>query len=125
MDISSDSESTGPSKKKRKVRKKRSVDSASEQNMTTYALRIMDNDANSDFKLKDCRIWEESEGEVIETHVFDFETNTFFEDSRKDSGSSLTATYTDDDGVEVDANGPDPSAEVPQVKTISIVLRPR
>ena len=109
-------------------RKKRSVDTTSEQNVTTHALRIVDKDSSSDFTLKDCRIWEKSdEGEVIETHVYDFETNTFIEDSKTDSGSSLAATFTNEDGIEVDANEPDPepSAEVPRVRTISIVLRPR
>ena len=89
-------------------------------NMSSYFFSISDEDSSSDLELKDCRIWEKSEGEVIETHVYDFESNTLIEDRNVDSGSTLTAAFTDEEGAEVEAE-----KEVNEVETISIVLRPR
>merc|ERR1719150_768418 len=112
----------------KKSKSKRSVGSPTDdppvdQNITTRSITVIDEDRNSDLKLKDCRIWEESEGEVIETHVYDFERNVLIEDS-KAGGSSLNATYFED-GVEEDAEEvPAPETEE-EIETISIVLRPR
>jgi len=98
----------------KKSKSKRSVgsptdDPPADQNITTRSITVIDEDPNSDLKLKDCRIWEESEGEVIETHVYDFERNVLIEDN-KVGGSSLNATYFED-GVEEDAE------EVPAPET--------
>ena len=90
------------------------------QNVSSYVFKVSDEDSSSDLELKDCTILEKSEGEVIETHVYDFEANTLIEDKKVDSGSTLTATYTEEDGAEVVAE-----KEVTQVETISIVLKPR
>ena len=96
------------------------ADTTSPQNMSSYFFSISDEDSSSDLELKDCRIWEKSEGTVIETHVYDFESNTLIEDRNVDSGSTLTAAFTDEEGAEVEAE-----KEVTEVETISIVLRPR
>merc|ERR1711892_543417 len=50
----------GPNKKQKTTedRKKRSVGKVVEQNVTTHSISIVDADSISDFKLKDCRIWE-------------------------------------------------------------------
>jgi len=104
-------------------RKKRSAVPIEKQNVTRHALEIIDEDSSSNFKVKDCRIWEESEeGEVIETHVYDFERDVLIEDSNL-GGSSLNATFFED-GVEKDADEVSPPEEE-QIETISIVLRPR
>merc|ERR1712038_869835 len=100
--------------KKGKSRKKRSVDPPREQNITTRSFTIVDEDPTSDLKLKDCRIWEESEGDVIETHVYDFERNVLIEDSEA-GGSSLNATYFED-GVEEDAEEV-PAPEEEEIET--------
>ena len=96
------------------------TNTTSPRNVSSYFFSVSDEDSSSDLELKDCRIWEKSEGEVIETHVYDFESNKLIEDQKVDSGSTLTATYTDEGGAEVEAE-----KEVTEVETISIVLRPR
>ena len=104
-------------------RRKRSVNYPLVQNVTRHTIEIIDHESSFNFKLKDCRIWEESEeGEVLETHVYDFEKNILIEDSNT-GGSSLNATYIED-GVEKDADEV-PEEEEEQIETISIVLRPR
>ena len=106
-------------------RRKRSITDASvEQNVTMSSLTIVDEDSDSDFKVKDCRIWEQTkEGELVETHVFDFEKKVLIEDNNP-GGSSLNATYMED-GVEEDVDEvPAPETEE-EIETISIVLRPR
>ena len=113
--------------KDKQGRKKRSTDTVNtgtiEQNVTIHSLAIVDEDSSSNFKVKDCRIWEESEeGEVIETHVYDYEQNILIVDS-KTGGSSLNATYFKD-GAPGDAEEV-PESEEEQIETISIVLRPR
>jgi len=107
-------------------RMRRSIDDTCvEQNVTTSSLTIVDEDCNSNFKVKDCRIWEQTkEGELVETHVFDFERKVLIEDSNP-GGSSLNATYFED-GVEEDVDEvPAPETEEEEIETISIVLRPR
>ena len=105
-------------------RRKRSVNYPLDQNVTRHTIEIIDHDSSFNFKLKDCRIWEESEeGEVLETHVYDFEKNILIEDSNT-GGSSLNATYIED-GVEKDAEEVPEETEEEQIETISIVLRPR
>ena len=95
------------------------TETTSPQNVSSYFFSVSDEDSSSDLELKDCRIWEKSEGEVIETHVYDFESNTLIEDRKVDSGSTLTATYTNEGGAEVEAE-----KKATEVETISIVLRP-
>ena len=104
-------------------RRKRSVNYPLVQNVTRHTIEIIDHE--SSFKLKDCRIWEESEeGEVLETHVYDFEKNILIEDSNT-GGSSLNATYIED-GVEKGAEDEVPEeTEEEKIETISVVLRPR
>ena len=104
-------------------RKKRSSDREVEKNVTVHSLAIVDEDSSFNFKVKECKIWEESEeGEVLETHVYDFERKVLIEDNNT-GGSSPNATYIEE-GVLEDAEEV-PAPEEEQIETISIVLRPR
>jgi len=93
-----------------------------EQNLTRYSFNVIDQDPRSNFKLKQCQILEEStEGEVIETHVYDFENNLLFEDQKTDSGSNLTVFYiADDDGAVDDLAERELAPNVVQKVTLSI-----
>ena len=81
------------------------TNATSPENVSSYIFSISDKDSSSDLELKDCRLWEKSDGEVIETHVYDFESNTLIEDKKVDSGTTLTATHTVEDGAEVGVGG--------------------
>ena len=81
-------------------------------------------DPNSDFELSTCTILETSaDGQIMETHAYDFERNVFIEDGEVDTGSNLTATYTDEDGVEVPADE-ETAPKVIQDVAISISTSP-
>ena len=110
----------GPTKKQKTAmkRKKRSIGTVVEQNVTTHSLSIVDADSISDFKLKDCTIWEEFDGKVVERHVYDFENDILIEDRKVGSGSTLTATYIED-GIEKESE-----KKVSQDELITVVLRP-
>jgi len=70
--------------------------------VTVHSLAIVDEDSSFNFKVKECKIWEESEeGEVLETHVYDFERKVLIEDNNT-GGSSPNATYIEE-GVLEDA----------------------
>ena len=110
-----------PERKRRRERRKRSVETTAKSNQTLHCLKIIDGDSTSDFKLQECKIREEyNEGDAIETHIYNFDSNTLVEDSKVERGSTLTATYTGEDGDAVEA-----AKEVNQDETIFIVLRPR
>ena len=110
-----------PERKRRRERRKRSVETIAKSNHTLHFPKIIDGDSTSDFKLQECKIREEyNDGDEIETHIYNFDSNTLVEDSKVERGSTLTATYTGEDGDAVEA-----AKEVNQDETIFIVLRPR
>ena len=110
-----------PERKRRREKGKRSVETTAKSNQTLHFLKIIDGDSTSDFKLQVCKIRKEyNDGDAIETHIYNFDSNTLVEDSKVERGSTLTATYTGEDGDAVEA-----AKEVNQDETIFIVLRPR
>eukprot|EP00092_Neocalanus_flemingeri_P079506 GFUD01099048.1.p1 GENE.GFUD01099048.1~~GFUD01099048.1.p1 ORF type:complete len:620 (+),score=137.32 GFUD01099048.1:255-1862(+) len=98
-------------------RRKRSIQS--DQNITLHTLKIIDEDSDSDFNLSECKIVERYDGQIKETHVYDFETNTLVEDRRTGSSSELSAAFMDN-GMEVES-----TKVMTKVKEINIVLTPK
>ena len=105
----------------RRRRRRRSAGTdAEEETVSRYAVSIIDNDSESDFEVETCKILEKSnDGQVLETHTYDFKKDILFQDGKVSSGSTLTANFTED-GVEQQAQ-----VKRTQEETITIVLRPR